>query len=82
VDKDDRWSYHQVNRQASPGFYILPKDGTAGDELFHILSQQLKIRVEWKNKLTDMEGVSCFAYTQNLHINIRHFSIGSRGNQE
>jgi hypothetical protein len=37
-----------------PSFYILPKDGTAGDELFHVLSQQPKIRVEWQNKLTDI----------------------------
>jgi DNA polymerase elongation subunit (family B) len=37
-----------------PCFYILPKNGVAGDELFQILSQQPKIRVEWQNKLTDI----------------------------
>jgi DNA polymerase elongation subunit (family B) len=37
-----------------PSFYILPKNGIAGDELFHILSQQPKITVEWQSKLTDI----------------------------
>lgn len=37
-----------------PSFYILPKNQHVGDELFHILSQQPKIRVEWQNKYTDI----------------------------
>lgn len=34
--------------------YILPKNEIAADELFCILSQQPKIRVEWQNKFTDL----------------------------
>jgi DNA polymerase elongation subunit (family B) len=37
-----------------PSFYILPKNEIAGAELFHILSQQPIIRVEWQSKLTDI----------------------------
>jgi hypothetical protein len=37
-----------------PSFYILPKSEIARAELFHILSQQPKIRVEWQNKFTDL----------------------------
>ena len=33
-----------------PCFYILPRNEQAGTELFHILSQQTKTRVEWHSK--------------------------------
>jgi DNA polymerase elongation subunit (family B) len=38
-----------------PCFHILPKNGPAGAELFHILSQQPKTRVEWQSKRTDID---------------------------
>src|SRR5215831_20206727 len=38
-----------------PCCYILPRNEQAGTELFHILSQQHKIRVEWQNKHTDID---------------------------
>ncbi|MGB6526511.1 MAG: hypothetical protein WBF33_00240 [Candidatus Nitrosopolaris sp.] len=37
-----------------PYFYILPRNERAGTELFHILSQQPRTRVEWQRKLTDI----------------------------
>lgn len=38
-----------------PNFYVLPKNESAGVELFHSLSQEPKItKVEWQNKLTDL----------------------------
>ena len=38
-----------------PCFYILPRNEQAGTELFHILSQQTKTRVEWHSKHTDID---------------------------
>ena len=38
-----------------PCFYILPRNEQAGTELFHILSQQHKTRVEWQSKHTDID---------------------------
>ncbi|MGC2573939.1 MAG: hypothetical protein WA364_20680 [Candidatus Nitrosopolaris sp.] len=38
-----------------PSFHILPRNAQAGTELFHILSQQHKTRVEWKSKHTDID---------------------------
>jgi DNA polymerase elongation subunit (family B) len=38
-----------------PSFYILPRNEQAGIELFHILSQQHKTRVEWQSKHTDID---------------------------
>jgi len=38
-----------------PCFYILPRNEQAGIELFHILSQQSKTRVEWQSKPTDID---------------------------
>src|SRR5215469_17357481 len=38
-----------------PSFYILPRNEQAGIELFHILSQQSKTRVEWQSKPTDID---------------------------
>ena len=37
-----------------PCFYILSRNERAGTELFHILSQQPRTRVEWQRKLTDI----------------------------
>jgi DNA polymerase elongation subunit (family B) len=37
-----------------PSFYILAKNERGGAELFHVLSQQPKTRVEWQRKLTDI----------------------------
>src|SRR5437660_2067735 len=39
-----------------PSFYILPRNEQAGTELFHILSQQPRTRVEWQRKLTDIDA--------------------------
>jgi hypothetical protein len=39
-----------------PSFYILPKNERGGAELFHVLSQQPKTRVEWQRKLTDIDA--------------------------
>jgi DNA polymerase elongation subunit (family B) len=38
-----------------PCFYLLPKNEQAGAELFHLLSQQTKTRLEWQNKRTDID---------------------------
>ena len=38
-----------------PSFYILPRNEQAGTDLFHILSQQPKTRVEWQSKHTDID---------------------------
>jgi DNA polymerase-2 len=38
-----------------PNFYILPKNEQEGAELFHVLSQQPKTRVEWQRKHTDID---------------------------
>jgi len=38
-----------------PSFHILPRNEQAGTELFHILSQQPKTRVEWHSKHTDID---------------------------
>ncbi|MGB6591449.1 MAG: hypothetical protein WBE68_08090, partial [Candidatus Nitrosopolaris sp.] len=37
-----------------PCFYILSRNERVGYELFHILSQQPRTRVEWQRKLTDI----------------------------
>jgi DNA polymerase elongation subunit (family B) len=39
-----------------PCFYILSRNERVGGELFHILSQQPKTRVEWQRKLTDIDA--------------------------
>ncbi len=39
-----------------PSFYILPKNEIARAELFHILSQQPRTRVEWQRKLIDIDA--------------------------
>src|SRR5215467_1601226 len=38
-----------------PSLYILPRNEQAGTELFYILSQQTKTRVEWHSKHTDID---------------------------
>src|SRR5215469_1272461 len=38
-----------------PSLYILPRNEQAGTELFHILSQQHKTRVEWQSQHTDID---------------------------
>src|SRR5215469_10891399 len=38
-----------------PSLYILPRNEQAGTELFHVLSQQHKTRVEWQSKHTDID---------------------------
>jgi DNA polymerase elongation subunit (family B) len=37
-----------------PCFYILTRNEQTGAELFHVLSQQSRTRVEWQRKLTDI----------------------------
>ena len=38
-----------------PNFYVLPKDGNTGADLFQILSQQSIVKkVEWEDKFTDL----------------------------
>ena len=38
-----------------PSFYIVPRNEQVGTELFHILFQQPKTRVEWQSKHTDID---------------------------
>jgi DNA polymerase-2 len=48
-----------------PNFYILPKNEQEGAELFHVLSQQPKTRVEWQRKHTDIDHDG---YEKLLHV--------------
>ncbi len=58
-----------------PSFYILPKNEIAGAELFHLLSQQPKTRVESQQKFTDIDAdrpeiVLCVYVESTYHYNL------------
>jgi DNA polymerase elongation subunit (family B) len=58
-----------------PCFYILSRNERVGAELFHILSQQPRTRVEWQRKLTDIDAdrpeiVLCVHLESTYYYNI------------
>ena len=51
-----------------PCFYILPRNEQAGTELFHILSQQTKTRVEWHSKHSKHTDIDHDGYERLLCV--------------